>query len=84
MPANSASSVSAVPVMPDSFSYMRKKFCTVTVARVWVSFWTVTPSLASRAWCRPSLKRRPGCRRPVKVSTMTTFPSWMTYSTSFS
>ncbi len=45
----------AVPVMPESLSYMRKKFCRVIVARVWFSFWICTPSLASMAWCMPSL-----------------------------
>jgi hypothetical protein len=35
----------------------------------------LTPSLASRAWCRPSLKRRPGMSRPVNSSTITTWPS---------
>ena len=33
------------------------------------------PSLASMAWCSPSLQRRPGIRRPVNSSTMTTWPS---------
>jgi hypothetical protein len=47
--ANSGASVSAVPVMPDSFSYMRKKFWKVTEASVWFSLRTVIPSLASTA-----------------------------------
>ena len=51
---NSTASVSAVPVMPASFLYMRKKFWKVIVARVWLSRAMVTFSLASRAWCRPS------------------------------
>ena len=41
-----------------------------------------TPSFASTAWCRPSLHRRPGIRRPVNSSTMMTSPSLTTYSTS--
>ena len=32
------------------------------VARVWFSRSILTPSLASTAWCRPSLQRRPGIR----------------------
>ena len=40
MLANSGASVSAVPVMPQTFSYMRKKFWNVTDARVWFSLWT--------------------------------------------
>src|SRR3954449_12456073 len=62
---NSVASVSAVPVMPPSFSYRRKKFCSVIVARVWFSSWMRTPSLASTAWCRPSDQRRPSRVRPV-------------------
>ena len=54
MSQNSRASVSAVPVMPASFSYMRKKFCSVIVASVCVSPSTFTPSFASIAWCRPS------------------------------
>ncbi len=34
------------------------------VARVWVSRSMATPSLASTAWCRPSLQRRPVIKRP--------------------
>ncbi len=45
----------AVPVIPESLSYMRKKFWSVIVASVWFSFWIGTPSLASMAWCMPSL-----------------------------
>ena len=40
------------------------------VARVWFSRSILTLSLASMAWCRPSLQRRPGIRRPVNSSTM--------------
>ena len=43
----------------------------VIVARVWVSRSISTPSLASTAWCKPSLQRRPH-RRPVYSSTMMT------------
>jgi hypothetical protein len=43
-------SVSAVPVMPPSFLYMRKKFWYVIVARVWFSSSISTFSLASMAW----------------------------------
>ena len=32
------------------------------MARVWFSLSMRTPSLASRAWCRPSLYRRPGIK----------------------
>jgi hypothetical protein len=32
----------------------------VIEASVWFSGWICTPSLASTAWCRPSLQRRPG------------------------
>ena len=46
---NSSSSVRAVPVMPESLSYRRKKFWKVMVARVLDSLATVTPSLASMA-----------------------------------
>ena len=42
-------SVSAVPVMPESFPYMRKKFWNVIDAIVWFSCWIFTPSLASTA-----------------------------------
>ena len=70
--ANSGASVSAVPVMPESLSYMRKKFWKVTEARVWFSLWTWMPSLASTAWCSPSDQRRPGISRPVNSSTMIT------------
>ena len=45
------------------------------VASVWFSRSILTPSLASTAWCRPSLQRRPGIRRPVNSSTMMTWPS---------
>jgi hypothetical protein len=76
--------VSAVPVMPASFLYMRKKFCSVIVARVWVSPSIRTFSLASMAWCSPSDQRRPAIRRPVNSSTIRILPSWMTYSLSFS
>ena len=72
MECSSVASVSAVPVMPASLPYMRKKFWKVTVARVWFSALTSTPSLASMAWCRPSDQRRPGMSRPVNSSTMTT------------
>gem|GEM_PF-5334364 len=40
--------------MPASLSYIRKKFWKVMEASVWFSASTVTASLASRAWCRPS------------------------------
>ena len=72
---NSVASVSAVPVMPPSFSYRRKKFCSVIVARVWFSSWTRTPSFASTAWCRPSDQRRPSRMRPVNSSMIFTSPS---------
>jgi hypothetical protein len=45
------------------------------VASVWFSRSILTFSLASTAWCSPSLQRRPGIRRPVNSSTMTTWPS---------
>ena len=67
--------MSAVPVMPESFPYMRNKFWNVTDARVWLSRWIGTPSLASTAWCRPSDQRRPFRVRPVNSSTITTSPS---------
>ena len=51
---NSPASVIAVPVMPASFGYMRNRFWNVIEARVWFSFWIVTFSLASSAWCKPS------------------------------
>ena len=50
-------------------------------ASVWFSFWIVTPSLASIAWCSPSDQRRPGMVRPVNSSTMTICPSRTMYST---
>ena len=37
------------------------------VASVWFSRWIFTPSLASTAWCSPSLQRRPGIRRPGEL-----------------
>ncbi|CAB4962740.1 unannotated protein [freshwater metagenome] len=37
----------AVPVMPPSRAYSRKKFWSVTVARVWFSALISTPSFAS-------------------------------------
>ena len=42
------------------------------VASVWFSRSILTFSFASTAWCRPSLQRRPGIRRPVNSSTITT------------
>ena len=56
-------------------------------ASVWFSLWTVMPSFASTAWCRPSDQRRPGIRRPVNSSTISTSglpssPGFTTYSTS--
>ncbi len=72
---NSNASVSAVPVMPASFLYMRNRFWNVTVASVWFSRWIGTPSFASTAWCRPSDQRRPARVRPVNSSTMITSPS---------
>ena len=39
-------------------------------ASVTLSFWISRFSLASIAWCRPSLQRRPGIVRPVNSSTM--------------
>ena len=45
------------------------------VASVWFSRSIFTFSLASTAWCSPSLQRRPGIRRPVNSSTITTPPS---------
>ena len=51
----------------------------LTEASVWFSFWMVTPSLASTAWCRPSDHWRPVISRPVNSSTMTTSPlGWTT------
>ncbi len=35
-------------------------------------------TLASIAWCKPSLHRRPGISRPVNSSTMSTWPSFTT------
>ena len=58
--------------MPESLSYMRKKFWKVIEASVWFSLRTGMPSLASTAWCRPSDQRRPGIMRPVNSSTITT------------
>src|ERR1044071_975822 len=52
------------------------------VASVCVSRSTFTPSFASIAWCRPSDQRRPGIKRPVNSSTISTSPSFTTYSTS--
>ena len=51
---------------------MRKKFWKVIEASVWFSLRTGMPSFASTAWCRPSDQRRPGIRRPVNSSTITT------------
>ena len=65
----------AVPVMPQILSYSLKKFCSVIVASVWFSSLTRTPSLASTAWCKPSLQLRPGIKRPVNSSTMMISPS---------
>ena len=48
------------------------------VARVLDSRATVTPSLASMAWWRPSEYRRPYMSRPVNSSTMMTSPSFTT------
>ena len=62
----------AVPVMPQILSYSLKKFCSVIVARSAFSSLTRTPSLASTAWCSPSLHCRPGIMRPVNSSTMIT------------
>ena len=45
------------------------------VASVWFSSLIRTPSLASTAWCKPSLQLRPGIRRPVNSSTMMISPS---------
>jgi hypothetical protein len=39
MSMNSSASVSAVPVMPASFSYMRNRFWNVIEASVWFSGW---------------------------------------------
>jgi hypothetical protein len=69
---NSSASVWAVPVMPDRDLYSLKKFCSVMVASVCVSCLIVTPSLASAAWCSPSLHCRPTIFRPVYSSTMMT------------
>src|SRR5437764_748328 len=44
--------------MPPSLWYMRNRFWKVTVASVWFSSSTLTFSLASMAWCRPSDERR--------------------------
>ena len=49
MAENSSSSVMAVPVMPESLAYRRKKFWNVMVASVLFSLATDTPSLASMA-----------------------------------
>jgi hypothetical protein len=46
---NSSASVAAVPVMPESLSYILKKFWMVMVATVWFSSLIWTPSLASMA-----------------------------------
>ena len=48
------------------------------VARVLDSRATVTCSLASMAWCRPSEYLLPYMRRPVNSSTMMTSPSFTT------
>ncbi|CPU67831.1 Uncharacterised protein [Mycobacteroides abscessus] len=44
------------------------------MASVWFSALICTPSLASMAWCMPSLYRRPGRMRPVCSSTIMTSP----------
>jgi hypothetical protein len=72
---NSGASVSAVPVIPESFLYKRKRFWKVIVAMVRLSSWMRTFSLASTAWWRPSDQRRPARTRPVNSSMMRTLPS---------
>src|SRR5215208_113362 len=72
---NSSASVAAVPVMPESLSYILKKFWMVIVATVWFSSLISTPSLASMAWWSPSEYRRPSSTRPVNSSTIKTCPS---------
>ena len=72
---NSFASVSAVPVIPPSLSYMRKKFWSVIVASVWFSSRIPTPSFASTAWWSPSDQRRPSRMRPVNSSMIITWPS---------
>ena len=58
--------------MPESFSYFRKYFWYVIVARVSFSFSMGIFSFASMAWCSPSLQRRPAISRPVCGSTIIT------------
>ncbi len=72
----------AVPVMPESFLYIRKKFWRVIVASVCVSSLMRIFSLASTAWCSPSDHWRPFIRRPVNSSTMITSSPRTTYSLS--
>jgi len=62
----------AVPVIPDQLLVHAEIVLERDVASVWFSRWILTPSLASTAWCNPSLQRRPGIMRPVNSSTITT------------
>src|SRR5207237_640543 len=71
-------SVLTGPVVPPRCAGRRKQFWSVIVASVTCSSWIATPSLASNAWWRPSLQRRPSMIRPVNSSTILTSPSWMT------
>ena len=80
--SNSCSSVLAVPVIPDSFSYSLKKFWNVTVAIVLDSPFISTPSLASTASWSPSVNLLPCITLPVNSSTISISPSLTTYSTS--
>ena len=48
--------------MPDSFLYFGRS--SVMVASVWFSRSILTPSLASTAWCSPSLSAVRASRRP--------------------
>ena len=65
----SAASVSAVPVMPDSFLYLRKKFWKV---RVWFSRSILTPSPPPGEPVAPAAS---GHQAALNSSTMTTCPS---------
>ena len=75
---NSSSSVLAVPVIPDNLLYILNRFWNVIVARVFVSWFIFTCSLASIAWWSPSEYALPFIRRPVNWSTIIISPSWTT------